>query len=92
MAYAVVFVAGFGVSGTAYQAVFSVVPRASREQLRLFVDGVLIQGGMLIAGVFLIVVRDNPGLRVPLLVGMFVLNTAQSRINQPLIPPTMHKR
>ena len=61
-----------GVAGPAYQAVFNVAPRTSREQIRLFVDGVLIQVGMLIAGVVLIALRAAPGLRLHLAVG-FVL-------------------
>ena len=96
LAYSVVFIAGFaisgifpqfapivlfryiqvaaylGVAGPAYQAVFNVAPRTSREQIRLFVDGVLIQVGMLIAGVVLIALRAAPGLRLHLAVG-FVL-------------------
>lgn len=84
--YALVFLAGFGVSiaarsfwpvvafryvqismylgmaGPAHQAVFNVVPRRAREHARLFVDGVLTQAGMLLAGSILLALGPAAGL------------------------------
>lgn len=52
-----------GLALPAYQGVFNVVPEHKREQARLFVDGVLSQFGMLLAGGLLVVLELAPGLR-----------------------------
>ncbi len=44
-----------GVAGTAYQAVFNVVPAARRDQTRAFLDGVPGQAGTVIAGLILVI-------------------------------------
>jgi ATP/ADP translocase len=44
-----------GIAGTAYQAVFNVVPPERRDQTRAFIDGVPGQAGTMIAGLILIV-------------------------------------
>ncbi len=44
-----------GIAGTAYQAVFNVVPPERRDQARAFVEGVPGQAGTVIAGLFLVI-------------------------------------
>ncbi len=44
-----------GIAGTAYQAVFNVVPPARRDQTRAFIDGVPGQAGTVIAGLILVI-------------------------------------
>ncbi len=44
-----------GVAGTAYQAVFNVVPPERRDQTRAFIDGVPGQAGTVIAGLILVI-------------------------------------
>jgi HEAT repeat protein len=44
-----------GIAGTAYQAVFNVVPPARRDQTRAFLDGVPGQAGTVIAGLILVI-------------------------------------
>lgn len=44
-----------GVAGTAYQAVFNVVPPERRDQTRAFIDGVPGQAGTILAGLVLLV-------------------------------------
>jgi HEAT repeat protein len=48
-----------GISGTAYQAIFNVVPPDWREQTRAFVDGVPTQLGTVLVGVVLIIGGSN---------------------------------
>jgi len=48
-----------GISGTAYQAIFNVVPPDWREQTRAFVDGVPTQLGTVLVGVVLILGGSN---------------------------------
>lgn len=45
----------FGVAGTAYHAVFNVVPGERREQARAFIEGVGSQAGIVLGGLFLLV-------------------------------------
>lgn len=44
-----------GIAGTAYQAVFNVVPPERRDQTRAFIDGIPGQAGTVIAGLILII-------------------------------------
>ena len=44
-----------GIAGTAYQAVFNVVPAERRDQTRAFIDGVPGQAGIVIAGLVLLI-------------------------------------
>lgn len=58
-----------GVAGPAYQAVFNVIPARSREQTRLFIDGVFTQVGMILAGGLLLILDLFPGLTFHFLAG-----------------------
>ena len=48
-----------GVAGSAYQALFNVVPSERREQTRAFIDGVPTQAGIVLIGALLAVAEQN---------------------------------
>ncbi|HEX6385892.1 MAG TPA: Npt1/Npt2 family nucleotide transporter [Anaerolineae bacterium] len=48
-----------GVAGSAYQALFNIVPGERREQTRAFIDGVPTQAGIVLIGVLLAIGEQN---------------------------------
>jgi HEAT repeat protein len=60
-----------GIAGTAYQAVFNVVPPERRDQTRTFIEGLPGQAGTLIAGLVLVVGAQTLQPQQLYLIGLF---------------------